>query len=158
AWLVAASLAASALLRLLLGPEPETMPADTGGSRAAAGIAALLTAAAVAGALFTTFAAAAPSPDLFPFRGPKGQAFPAARTIDPELLRAPFHDHLHRDSPPLLTNLFAFATMAAGRFPWGAATYTFPLVLAAFAFALDGLLAADRPRGEAHAVAALTVV
>ena len=156
AWLLGASFALSWLLRLLVGPEPDA-PRPYVGSRAAAAAAGLISATAVAAALFATFAAAASSTDLFHFWGPKAEAFAAARTIDAEFLRAPFHEDLHADYPPLVTNILAFASMAAGRLPWGAATYTFPLLLAMLAFALHGLLAADRPRAEAYPVAALVV-
>jgi hypothetical protein len=156
-WLLAVSLAVSALLRLALKPEAERPRPPEAGSRSAVAIAALLSAACVAAALFATFAAAASSTDLFHFWGPKTEAFAAARTIDAELLRAPWHGHLHPDYPPLVTNVFALPTLLVGRFPWGAATYTFPLFLAALAAALPGILAADRPRAQAHSVAALAV-
>jgi hypothetical protein len=157
AWLLAVSLLASSLLRLAIGPEAEGSPPAETGFRPFVLIAALLSAACVAAALFATFAGAASSADLFHFWGPKTEAFASARTIDAVFLRAPWHGHLHPDYPPLVTNLFAFATLAVGRFPWGAATYTFPLGLAALAVALPGILSADRPRLEAYGVAALAV-
>lgn len=156
-WLLAVSVAASSLLRLAIGQEAEGPPPAETGLRPLVLVAALLSAGCVAAALFATFAGAASSTDLFHFWGPKTEAFAAARTIDAVFLRAPWHGHLHPDYPPLVTNLFAFATLAAGRFPWGAATYTFPLFLAALAVALPGILSADRPRADAYGVAALTV-
>jgi hypothetical protein len=156
-WLLGLSIAVSMLLRLAIGREAEELlPAGTG-SRTAVSLAKLFSATAVAAVLFATFAGAASSADVFHFWGPKAEAFAAARTIDATFLRAPWHGHLHHDYPPLVTNLFAFATIAAGRFPWGAATYTFPLFLTGLAVALPGILAADRLRGAAHSVSALAV-
>ena len=37
-----------------------------------------------------------------------------ARTIDTAFLTAPFLEYLHVYYPPLVTNLYAFASMAAG--------------------------------------------
>jgi hypothetical protein len=154
-WLLAVSVIVSSLLRLALGAEAEGPRPPEGGQGSIVGVAVLLSAASVAAALFATFAAAASSTDLFHFWGPKAEAFAAARTIDGEFLRNPWLTHLHADYPPLVTNLFAFASLAARRFPWGAATYTFPIFLAALAAALPGILAADRPSGQSHAAAAL---
>ena len=156
-WLAGVSLCAASLLRLALGWEAEGPWPPDAGSRAAVLSAGALSAGTVAAALYATFAAATASTDLFHFWGPKAQAFAAARTIDAEFLRAAWHGHLHPDYPPLVTNIFAFATLAAGRLPWQAVPYTFPLVLAALAAGLHGILAADRPRRDAHAVAALAV-
>lgn len=157
AWLLAVSTLVSSLLRLALGPEAETRRPVERGSPAAAAIGALVSAACVGAAWLATSASAASSTDLFRFWGPKAQAFAAARTIDAVYLRAPWHDHLHADYPPLVTNLFAFDTLVAGRFPWGTATYSFPLLLAALAAVLPGILSGDRPRSDSHAVAALAV-
>ena len=155
--LAAVSAAICGLLRIVLGPEAESpRPMDAGLLGPAVGAGAL-SAVAVAAALFATLAGACGSTDLLHFWGPKAEAFAAARTIDAGFLRVPWHAHLHADYPPLVTNLFAFATLAAGRFPWGAATFSFPLVLAALALALPGLASADRPRAEARAVAALAI-
>jgi hypothetical protein len=156
-WLLGFSMAVSGLLRLAIGREAEEpLPAQTG-SRTAVLLAGGFSAVAVAAALLATFAGAVSSTDLFHFWGPKAEAFAAARTIDAAFLRAPWHEYLHPDYPPLVTNLFAFATIAAGRFPWRTATHTFPLVLTGLAVALPGILAADRPRGAAHSVSALAV-
>jgi len=157
AWLTAVSLVAASLLRSLLGQEAEGPRPSGSGSRAVVVAAALVSAGAVGAALFATFAGATASTDLFHFWGPKAEAFASARSIDAEFLRAPWHDHLHPDYPPLVTNLFAFASLATGRLPWGTAPYTYPLVLAALALALPAILASDRPRAPAHAVAALAV-
>ena len=96
------------------------------------------------------------SPDLLLFWGPKAQQFAAARTIDLDFLRAPFREYLHIYYPPLVTNLFAFPAMIAGRFPWGAATLTFPLLLGATAIGLTGTLRTDSGTAPAAATAALT--
>lgn len=155
--LAAVSAAVSGILRLAIGLEAESRHPPDAQSRRPAAAAGLLSGAGVAAALFATFAGAASSTDAFHFWVPKAEAFAAARTIDAEFLRAPWHAHLHADYPPLVTNLFAFATIGAGRLPWGALPYTFPLALAALALALPGLASADRPRGQSHAVAALAV-
>ncbi|MGH9399827.1 MAG: hypothetical protein ACRD00_05630 [Thermoanaerobaculia bacterium] len=156
-WLVAVSVLVSWMLRFALGPEAQGPSPVAARQRQPLLLAAFLSTACVCVALFATSAGAASSSDLFRFWGPKAEAFASARTIDAEFLRAPWLAHLHADYPPLVTNLFAFATLAAGRIAWGAATYTFPLFLAALALALHGILSADRPRGEAYTTAALAV-
>jgi hypothetical protein len=94
--------------------------------------------------LLAAFAAAASSAatssDLLLFWGPKAQAFAAARTIDASFLRNPDLLYMHRSYPPLVTNLLAFATQVAGRLPWGAASLTFPLLLAVLVLSLPGAL------------------
>jgi hypothetical protein len=157
AWLTGVSLVVASLLRPLLGQEAEGPRPSGGGSRGVVIGAAAVSAAAVVAALFATYAGATASTDLFHFWGPKAEAFAAARTIDAEFLRAPWHDHLHPDYPPLVTNLFAFASLGIGRLPWGTAPYTSPVLLAALALALPALLVSDRPRAEGFAVAALVV-
>jgi hypothetical protein len=123
----------------------------------AAALAALFVAAAVAAAFLATFSGAAGSSDLLFFWGPKAQAFAQARTIDAGFLGSGGAVHMHPYYPPLVTNLYAFSTMAAGRFAWGAAALTFPLLLAALAAALPSLLrSAERPYAPA-AVSALAV-
>jgi len=94
----------------------------------------------VAAALIATVAGAAGSPDLLFFWGTKAQQFAAARTVDAGFLRETFHRYMHVPYPPLVTNLGALATMGAGRFPWRAAILTFPLLLAALALGLPGIL------------------
>jgi hypothetical protein len=120
-------------------------------------LALLLSAAGVAIALLATLAGAAGSPDLLLFWGPKAQAFAAARSIDAGFLAGPRGATLHPYYPPLVTNLYALATMAAGSLPWRAAVLTFPLLLAALALALPSALrAAERPLAPA-AVSAVVV-
>ncbi len=118
---------------------------------------AALSALAVAVAGAAAAEAAATSPDLLLFWAPKAQAFAAARTIDAEFLRDPLLDYMHTFYPPLVTNLYAFATQAAGRFAWGAATLTFPLLLAAMAVALPGILRSVAAGPLAGAASALIV-
>jgi hypothetical protein len=119
-------------------------------------IAHAVTAIAVLAALAATVAARSTSPDLLLFWGPKAQQFAAARTIDAAYLGAPYLEYLHVYYPPLVTNVFAFGAMIAGRFPWGAATLTFPFLLAATAVALFGILKTARPAFAAAATTALT--
>jgi hypothetical protein len=108
-------------------------------------------------ALVATASAAATSPDLLLFWGAKAQAFAAARTIDASFLRNPDLSYMHPSYPPLVTNLFAFATQVAGRLPWGAASLTFPLLLAALGSSLPGALRLNAPRRIAWAASALVV-
>jgi hypothetical protein len=110
----------------------------------------------VAAALAAALSAAATSPDLLLFWGTKAQAFAAARTIDDDFLGEPFLRYLHTSYPPLVTNVFAFATIAARVLPWMAAVATFPLVLAALAAALPGIL--KRSTGRSHALVATAAI
>jgi hypothetical protein len=120
-------------------------------------LASLTGIASVALALAAAASAAATSPDLVTFWGPKAQAFAAARTFDPALLRDLRLDYMHASYPPLVPSLYAFATMAAGHLPWGAATLTFPACLAVLALALPGALRRVWPGRTAAAAAAFTV-
>jgi len=56
-----------------------------------------------------------------------------------------------------VTNLYALGTIVAGRFPWGAATLTFPLLLALLSLGLPGVLRRAAPRRLARACSALLV-
>ncbi len=136
--LLLAAAASAAWLPVAAGdPEPDPLgPADERSG--------LLAGSLIASALLVSLAAAASasatSSDLVLFWGPKAQAFAAARTIDPAFLGDPFHTYMHASYPPLVTNLFALSTIVAGRFPWGAAMLTFPVLLSALALALPALL------------------
>jgi len=130
---------------------------ETGGSRALVRIAHLLTVTSLAAAFAATFAARSTSTDLLLFWGPKAQQFAGARTIDAAFLGAPHLEYLHVYYPPLVTNVFAFNAMIAGRFPWGAATLTFPLLLAATAVALFGILSTTRRTSAAAGATALAI-
>ena len=156
--LVLAAAATAFLLRSLLKPEPAgEQPPDTPKANAAEILPTLLAALAVGWALLASASGAATSTDLVAFWGPKAQAFASARTIDSKFLSEPFLGYLHPDYPPLVTNLFAFGAMAAGRFPWGAGALTFPMLLAALALALPGVLILAAPRPTARACSALIV-
>jgi hypothetical protein len=72
----------------------------------------------------------ATSVDLLLFWGAKSEHFALARAIDVGFLRRPEHYLMHPDYPPLLPCLLAFATIAAGRFPWGASLLVMPWFLA----------------------------
>jgi hypothetical protein len=104
-----------------------------------------------------TASSGATSPDLMLFWAPKAQAFAAARTIDASFLRDLSLVYMHPSYPPLVTNLMAFATLAAGRFPWGAAMLTMPLLLGVLALALPGAIGLAAPRRLALAASALVV-
>jgi hypothetical protein len=97
------------------------------------------------------------SADLLLFWGPKAQQFAAARTIDANFLGAPFMEYLHVYYPPLVTSVWALGATIAGRFPWGAATLTFPLLLAATAVGLAGILKTQTGRAPAVTTTALVI-
>jgi hypothetical protein len=110
--------------------------------------------------LVAAASASASAADLLLFWGPKAQAFAAARTIDAGFLRDPFWtflEYMHTSYPPLVTNLTALTSMAAGRFAWGAATLVFPILMTLLAAALPSLLRLAAPPGMAMAAAALAV-
>jgi hypothetical protein len=153
------TVATSALLRLTLRSarvakrEAESQPSVSRLETLALFVSAL----SVFWALLAARSGAAASTDMLIFWGPKADAFARARTIDASYLDDPLHSHLHASYPPLVTNLFAFATMVAGRFPWGAATLTFPLALGALATAVPGILRPIAGRRLARAATALVV-
>ena len=96
-------------------------------------------------------------PDLLFFWGPKAQQFALARTFDEAFMRDAFHGYMHSYYPPLVTNIWAFASLAAGRFLWTAAVLTFPVLLGALALGLPGILRASLGRTAAAAASALAV-
>jgi hypothetical protein len=159
----AAGFALRGLIRGLIpkGSDPSpVLDARGGGPREArpfTRIANAVTGISLLAALAATVAARSTSPDLLLFWGPKAQQFATARTIDAAYLGAPNLEYLHVYYPPLVTNVFAFGAMVAGRFPWGAATLTFPFLLAATAVALFGILSTARPPPAAGATTALAV-
>lgn len=157
--LVALAAATAFLLRFLTEPEGarSLAPARRDPASLFEKLALAVTAAAVLAALAAAASAAATSPDLLMIWGAKAQAFAAARTANTSVLRDPLLDYLHVSYPPLVTNLYAFASMAAGRLAWGAATLTFPLCLAALGLALPGVLRSVAPRRFARAASALIV-
>lgn len=155
--LLAVSGSTAFLLRLCLSREraaAKPLPERTGADLIERS-AVLLSALSILAALAAAASSAATSPDLIGFWGAKAQAFAAARTIDASFLREPALVYMHPSYPPLVTNLYAFATQLAGRFPWGAATLTFPLQLAVLALALPGVLGLVAPRRVASASSAL---
>ncbi|HZI67208.1 MAG TPA: hypothetical protein VFF17_11635 [Thermoanaerobaculia bacterium] len=162
--LLLVSVALAFALRLALSGASERVPfprgrgEGQGEGRPATTVAALaIIAVSLLTALAATIAARSTSLDLVLFWGPKAQQFAAARTIDATFLSAPYIDYMHIYYPPLVTNVFALGAMVAGRFPWGAATLTFPLFLAATAFALPGILRNGARRPAAYGTTALVV-
>ncbi len=156
--IVLAAAATAFLLRFLFESKSagEQRPGKAAGT-AVEILSTLLAALAVGWALLAAASSAATSVDMLIFWGPKAQAFGSARTIDSKFLSEPSLNYLHADYPPLVTNLFAFGAMAAGRFPWGAAALTFPMLLAALALALPAILGLAAPRPIARACSALIV-
>jgi hypothetical protein len=139
-----------------VGPSPPGRGVGGEGVNSAATLIAFSsTALSLLAAFLATLAGRSTSPDLLLFWGPKAQQFAAARTIDADFLSAPYMQYLHVYYPPLVTNVFAFPAMIAGRFPWGAAAQTFPLLLAATAIGLAGILKTQSLPPRAAATAAL---
>jgi hypothetical protein len=155
---VLASVTSFALRRLLTAePEPDRAMSEEPAAGLGENLALGVSGVSMLAALVATASAAATSPDLLLFWGAKAQAFAAAGTIDASFLRNPDLAYMHASYPPLVTNLFAFATQAAGRFAWGAASLTFPLLLAALGLGLPGALRPGAPRRIAWAASALAV-
>jgi hypothetical protein len=140
-----------------LQPPPEEGAASAERGALVTRIAQVILLAAVAAALAAAASGAASSPDLLFFWGPKAQHSAMARTIDPAFLGGAFHNFMHPYYPPLVTNLYAFASMAAGRLPWTAAILTFPLILGALALGLPGVLRRSIGRPYAFAASALAI-
>ena len=139
-------LLAFGLRRLLRGFTAADAPTPTlqeEESRGVVVLSRLVMLVAFAACLLLTASGGASSPDLLFFWGPKAQQFAASRTIDVAFLKAPFHAFMHAYYPPLVTNLYAFASMVAGRLAWTAAFLTFPLLLGALALGLPGILRAS---------------
>ena len=159
--LLLASIALSLVVRGLTPKQSSIVTIANAGEHAAGEgrhwtwIAHAVTAISVFAALAATVAARSTSPDLLLFWGPKAQQFASVRTIDAAFLGAPNLEYLHVYYPPLVTNVFAFGAMVAGRFPWGAVTLTFPLFLTATAVALFGTLKTARSPAAAAATTAL---
>ena len=160
-WNVAAVAVVAALLasgaRALLRGEPATDAPEPARPGTVERLAAAVAGIAVVAALLATLGGAATSVDLVFFWGAKAQQFAAARGIDMEFLREPAHQYMHPYYPPLVSNVFAFATMAAGRFVWTSAALTFPLALGALAAALPGALRGMTSARAAAATSALVV-
>jgi hypothetical protein len=155
---VLASVTSFVLRRLLTAePEPDRAMPEEPAAGLVEKLALGISGVSMLAALVATASSAATSPDLLLFWGAKAQAFAAARTIDASFLRNPDLAYMHPSYPPLVTNLFAFATQVAGRLPWGAASLTFPLLLAALGLSLPGALRLGAPRRIAWAASALVV-
>lgn len=112
---------------------------------AAAGIAAGLLVCA-----YASLTTRATSADLLLFWGAKAERFAAAGAIDVGFLKDPQHWGLHTDYPPLLPSLWAFASLCAGRFAWGASLATLPIAAAFLVVASWGLA---RRGGNEHGAA-----
>ncbi len=144
-------------LRATLGVEPPEGAQPPRGPGAVSALAAGLSGLSVLAALLATWAGAATCLDLVFFWGPKAQQFASARGVDVAFLRDATHGYMHPYYPPLVVNLYAFASMAAGRFAWTSATLTFPLLLGLIALGLPGLLRGATSRARAAGAAALSV-
>ena len=160
--ILTAGVSAFALRLLLKEDEPREIPSPRvrgeGPERSGAitRIAYALIALSLLAAFAATVSGRSTSPDLLFFWGPKAQQFASARTIDADFLGAPFLEYLHVYYPPLVTNVWALGAMIAGRFPWGASTLTFPLLLAATAIGLAGILKTASGPAPAAATTALS--
>jgi hypothetical protein len=154
--LAATAVLLATALRLTLGRE-SAAPAHSEKLGALGAVGHALAAVAVACAALAAWSGSASSPDLVFFWGAKAQQFAAAKTIDVPFLQDPYHRYMHLYYPPLVTNVFAFATMLAGRLAWTAAVLTFPLLLAGLAAGLPSLLRTSLPSPAAAACSALAV-
>jgi uncharacterized membrane protein len=90
----------------------------------------LIAGAAVAFVAYAAMTARVTSSDLHLFWAAKGEHFGLERRIDADFLGRADHRLMHSDYPPLWPCLYAFGTMLAGRFAWGAALATLPIFLA----------------------------
>ncbi len=159
-WSLSAVLAASIALGFGMRGALRTEKAEPSASPEVppSSLPALLAAVAVAAAFLATLAGSASSPDLLFFWGAKAQRFALARTVDAAYLGDPSLAYMHAYYPPLVANLYALASIAAGRMSWTAATFLFPLLLAALAAALPGLLRAGAPERRTSAAAAASAL
>jgi hypothetical protein len=89
-----------------------------------------IAAAALVVVVYAAMTARVTSSDLHLFWAAKGQRFGLEGRIDAAFLGRADHRPMHPDYPPLWPCLYAFATMLAGRFAWGASLATLPLFLA----------------------------
>src|SRR5262245_49485222 len=103
-------------------------PIDNRQSRAAS-FALVIILVTLGATTYATATARATSFDLVLFWGTKGQHFAQKAGIDVDFLRDPAHSLMHADYPPMLPCLYAWATLVAGRFAWGAALLSLPLFL-----------------------------
>jgi len=156
-WMTAAGLGITTWLARGLGREKPIRLVQTGTSSWARVAGWLLSSGGVAAAIVAVVAGAATSGDLIVFWGAKSEAFALARGVDAGFLKTPALQYLHASYPPLLTNVYALATIVAGRFSWLAATATFPLLLAVLAVALTGILRWTADANRASLAAAVAV-
>jgi len=159
-WSLPAVLAAAIALGFgMRGMVESSGPRRSPGSRVRGGrLPALIASTAVAAAFLATAAGSASSPDLLFFWGAKAQRFALARTVDAAYLGDPSLAYMHAYYPPLVTNLYALASIAAGRISWTGATFLFPLLLTALAAALPGVLRAGAPERRTSAAAAASAL
>jgi hypothetical protein len=142
-------------LRVLLSDRASPPPRIDGRLRAPGVFGVAVGAGVVVVSMLATRAGQTMSSDLLYFWGPKAQRFAEARTIDTAFLREPLLDYIHPDYPPLLTNLYAFATMTAGSFSWWGAAALFPILLAATGIGVAAILASQRPLNSVSPYAGL---
>ena len=93
--------------------------------------------------------------DLLLFWGAKAERFAIAGGIDVAFLRDRDHWALHSDYPPLLSCVWAFASLVAGRFAWGACLGTLPVFSGFLVLAAWGLARLEQDERGAAASAAL---
>ena len=110
------------------GPRAEVL--SSGGWTPAAFGALGIAVATVGVVAYAAMTARVTSSDLLLFWGAKGEHFGLEGRIDAVFLGRADHWMMHSDYPPLWPCLYAFATMLAGRFAWGASLATLPFFLA----------------------------
>ena len=153
---LAAAMALGFAMRLTL--RRQTFEPSTDSSGRVAKLPVLAATVSVCAAFLAVAAGSASSPDLLFFWGAKAQRFALAHTVDASYLGDPSLAYMHAYYPPLVANLYALASIAAGRMSWTAATFLFPLLLAALAAALPGILRAGAPERRTSAAAAASAL
>jgi hypothetical protein len=155
----------AALLRFLVPRRPadERVVLGAASSSTRARIASVVAAVAVGAVALCTLAGKTASPDILFHWGPKAQRFASARGIDAAYFHLPFHDYMRPDYPPLVPNLYAWATLMSGHFSWEAAIWLFPILLALTGVAAGGIMSLRlddeaRASGRAFLVATLGAI
>lgn len=115
----------------------------------------LLCGVAVVLVAWAAAATTATSSDLLYFWGTKGQRFALARGIDVAFLADPRNYLMHSDYPPLLPLLYAWCSLVAGRFAWGATLLFLPIFLGLLALSFWGTARDAMPSRQAAELTAL---
>lgn len=143
----------AALWGLLFVPSRKTTSSLSPTSDVIPGI--LACAATLALVAWAAGAATATSSDLLLFWGTKGQRFALAEGIDVSFLADSRNYLMHSDYPPLLPLVYAWCSLVAGRFAWGAALLFLPVTLGLLALSFWGSARESIPPRRATELTAL---